>query len=454
MGNSNYRKAKYIDILKYSFGGVGSNLPFLMTMMYLSFYFTDIYGIDPKVVAGLMLVARIIDAFTDPLMGILADNTKSKYGKYRPWIIFGAPILGISVFLLFTTPNLSPNTKVSYAYIVYISYSLISTIVNIPYHSLTPTMSEDPVQRTTIVMWKQGMGMIPPQLLVGMATLPIIGILGGGAQAWSVYGAIIGVLTTLSFWMCAWGGKSYDKVEVVSKENREKINVFKDLQLLFKNKPMMMLIIAFGTDILAYAAQSAVNVYYFKYVLEREDLIPVVGLITLGVVLIVIFMMPILTKIFGKKKLYWYATFLSIIPLSILLFYPSPTAAMVMFLMATMRFVATFPGFLGWSMIPECSDYAEWKFGKRADGLMSGSITFINKLGMAIGGSAAMYVLGTVGFVANQPQTDSVKTTIVILQFGLPILGYICSLISMHFYEIDNEKYKEIRTDLDARKSK
>ncbi len=453
MANSNYRKAKFVDIFKYSFGGIGSNLPFLMIMMYMSFYFTDIYGIDPKVVAGLMLSARIIDAVTDPLMGLLADNTKSKYGKYRPWIIFGAPFLGLSVCLLFTTPDLSPNAKVIYAYVIYITHSLLSTIVNIPYHSLTPVLSEDPVQRTSIVVWKQGMGMLPTQLLIGMATLPIIGMLGGGAQAWSIYGAIIGTLTTLSFWMCAWGGKNYDKVEAVSKENREKFNLLKDLQLLYKNKPMMMLVIAFGTDVLAYAAQSAVNVYYFKYVLEREDLIPIVGFLTLGVMMLVIFVMPTLTKLLGKKKLYWYTTFLAIIPLTILLFYPSPTAAVVMFLMATMRFVATFPSFLGWSMIPECSDYAEWKFGKRADGLMSGSITFINKLGMAIGGSVAMYILGTVGFVANQPQTDSVKTTIVVLQFGLPILGYICSLISMHFYEIDNEKHKEIRADLDARKN-
>lgn len=125
-------------------------------MSYLTFFYTDIFGIDTYIVSFLMLISRFIDAFTDPMMGILGDHTKSKMGRFRPWIILGAPVLGLLIFLLFTAPDLSTNMKVVYAYEVYIAYSLASTVVNIPYHALTPVLSQDPQQRTVIVTWKQG----------------------------------------------------------------------------------------------------------------------------------------------------------------------------------------------------------------------------------------------------------------------------------------------------------
>ena len=139
-----YARASFGDIFKYSFGGIGSNLAFFLVLSYLTYFYTDIFGIDTRIVAGLMLISRLIDAFTDPLMGILADHTHSRMGRYRPWIIFGAPGLGITMFLLFTAPELSPTLKIVYVYIIYIVYSLVSTVVNIPYHSLTPVLSEDP----------------------------------------------------------------------------------------------------------------------------------------------------------------------------------------------------------------------------------------------------------------------------------------------------------------------
>ncbi len=119
----------------------------------------------------------------------------------------------------------------------------------------------------------------------------------------------------------------------------------------------------------------------------------------------------------------------------------------------TLGFVSKFPGFLGWSMLPECSDYAEWKFGQRADGLMSSSLTFINKFGMAIGGFFASYLLGVVGYTPDVEQSEAVINMIVILKYGFPILGYIASLISMSLYEINDEKFKEIRADLAERKA-
>jgi sugar (glycoside-pentoside-hexuronide) transporter len=449
--NQKYEKAKFSDVLKYSFGGMGSNLAFFLVMSYLTFFYTDIFGISSYVVATLMLVSRFIDAFTDPIMGMLGDNTRSKMGKYRPWIIFGAPVLGLLVFLLFTAPEMSATMKVVYAYVIYILYSLASTVVNIPYHALTPVISKDPQQRTVIVTWKQGMGTVS-QFIITILALPLVELFGGGKQGWAIYGALIGILTTVSFWICAWGGKKYDKVdETVSKE---KFNFKENIQLITKNKPMLMLMIAFGTDVLANATYSAVNMYYFKYVLGRVDLVaPVATAILIGGIVSLPFL-PFLSKLLGKKRLYWFGSLLSILPLAVMWIKPTAPVIILMSMMGAFGFMSRIPGNMGWAMLPECSDYAEWKYGKRGDGLLSSSLTFINKFGMAIGGFIASFFLGLVGFVANQDQSEVVLNMIVFLRFGMPILGYIASLISMHFYEITSEKYEEIRKDLDKRQNK
>lgn len=449
--NQKYEKAKFSDVLKYSFGGMGSNLAFFLVMSYLTFFYTDIFGISSYVVATLMLVSRFIDAFTDPIMGMLGDNTRSKMGKYRPWIIFGAPVLGLLVFFLFTAPEMSATMKVVYAYVIYILYSLASTVVNIPYHALTPVISKDPQQRTVIVTWKQGMGTVS-QFIITILALPLVELFGGGKQGWAIYGALIGILTTVSFWICAWGGKKYDKVdETVSKE---KFNFKENIQLITKNKPMLMLMIAFGTDVLANATYSAVNMYYFKYVLGRVDLVaPVATAILIGGIVSLPFL-PFLSKLLGKKRLYWFGSLLSILPLAVMWIKPTAPVIILMSMMGAFGFMSRIPSNMGWAMLPECSDYAEWKYGKRGDGLLSSSLTFINKFGMAIGGFIASFFLGLVGFVANQDQSEVVLNMIVFLRFGMPILGYIASLISMHFYEITSEKYEEIRKDLDKRQNK
>lgn len=445
---SKYARASFIDIFKYAFGGFGSNLAFMLAMAYLTYFYTDIFGVSPFVVAGLMMTSRMIDAFTDPLMGMLGDHTRTKLGKYRPWIIFGAPVLGILIFLLFTAPNLSGTAKILYVYVIYIAYSLASTVVNIPYHSLTPVLSEDPNQRTTIVSWKQGIGTVSI-FLIQVLTLPVVQLFGGGKQGWALFGALSGVLVTISFWLCAWGGKKYDTVDIETE--RPKFSLSKQLKLIIKNKPMLMLMIAFGTDVLAGAATMAVNVYYFKYVLNRIDLVPIGA--TVGMVggVAILPLLPILSKKLGKKKLYLIGTAISIVPLVILWIKPIVPVAVLLTLFSILGFVMKIPANMGWAMLPECSDYAEAKFGIRGDGTLTSSLTFINKFGMAIGGSLASLLLGTAGFVANAEQTEAVKSMIVFLRFGMPILGYTASLISMSFYEITSEKYAEIREKLDAR---
>lgn len=401
-----------------------------------------------------MLAARLIDAVTDPIMGMIADNTRCKLGRFRPYIMFGAPFLGLSIFLMFTTPNLAPGEKVVYAYVVYIAYSLLSTICNIPYHSLTAVLSEEPSQRTVIVTWKQGLGMIPSVLM--SFALPIVSFFGESTTStfgWSMFGAIVGIGTTLSFWMCAWGGKPYDTMDRISPvaKNTPKGNFFKNLILISKNKPLLMLLIAFGTDLLAASFSSAVNAYYFKYVLQQEGWLPAASLCSVATMVASIFLTVPLTKKLGKRTVIWWTSLLAIVPNVVLLFVQNPVLALLCTMLTTYGLFSGIAGILGWAMLPDCVDWGEYKFGKRLDGLTTSTMTFMNKLSSALAGSAALAILGGLGFVANQEQTKTVCIAIVVLRFVMPILGHVASVISLHFYELTEPRVREVSAELATR---
>lgn len=441
-------KAKKSDIFKYAFGGFGSNVPFLLAMGYLTFFYTDVLGISAMAVGGLMLVARVIDAVTDPLMGIIGDRTRSKLGRFRPWIIAGSPFLGLSIFALFSAPSLSPFGKVLYAYVIYIFFSLASTVVNIPYHSLTPVMSTDSNQRTIVAVAKQMMA-IPAQLLVLVMGLPLVNAFGGGTKGWAMFGFLCALLTTVSFWICAWGAKPYDKMELV--DGLEPIKLKNQLKLVYKNRPLLMLLIAFGTDLIAFAASQGVNLFYFIYYLNRPDLVPLISLLNLGVNLVVMALIPALAKKFGKKPLYLAATFICMVPLAVLFFLPSSQVNLIVILIVISSMVATIPGNLGWAMLPDCVEYGEWKHGIRGEGTITSSLTFINKLGMAIGGALVGIILAKSGYVPNAAQSESALTAIRFMRFIFPLLGYLCSFISMQFYTITNSFYAKMVKEIQER---
>jgi len=443
-----YRRSRASEIIRYGFGGVGSNTAYMLTMVWLTFFYTDIFGINPLVISGLMLVTRIIDAVTDPLMGMIGDRTRSKWGRYRPYVMFGAPILGITVFLLFSAPALSPTMKIVYAYCTYIFYSLISTMVNIPYHSLTPVMTEDPDQRTVVVVTKQAGGILA-SVFVSTLALPLVGAFGGGQTGWSMYGAFCGILVTLSFLICAWGAKNADKPEYMPK--KVKLSFAHQLQVIYKNRPLLMLLIAFGTDQIALAAASSVNMYYFTYFLGRPDLIAIMSLIAIPFQILIMACIPFLVKKFDKRPVYLFFTALSLIPLTVLFFQPPENVTFIVVLSLLSTMINYVPGVLGWGMLPDCAEYAYWKTGIRAEGTVSASLTFINKCGMAIGGALTGVFLAWGGYVAGAVQTAEALTMIRTMKFIFPLVGYICSLFSMYFYNITKKTYAQMVSEIKQR---
>ena len=453
MGNQKAAKKRdYLNIGKYAMGGVGYSMTNQIVMTYLTFFCTDIFGVSSMVVAGLMLVTKIIDAAIDPFLGIIVDHTNTKRGRYRPYLIFGSPVLAVTIYLLFSSPQMSAGMKVVFLYIAYIGYAVAFSVVGTPFTSLVPVIAKDPVDRTMAVSWKNIMIQVGRLVMTSFA-LPIVEFLGGGAVGWRRFGALTGIVITLCFWSVAWGLKKYDTTETASKaEEKEKLDFRKQIQLFTKNKPLVRLMISFGADLIANSSILAVNVYYFKYVLGRTDLVTFTSVALTATGVIANIFIPVLTKRFGKKKLYWWGTFFSIAPLAVLLVKPVVPTSALMVLFILFGLISTLPSSLAWAILPDCVDYAEYRTGISGNAFISAAFTFSQQLCMAVGSSLASFVLGMAGFVANQQQTAVVLFAIVFLRFGMPILGYLISLMSMHGFELTEDKNEEIQRALAQRK--
>ena len=382
---------------------------------------------------------------------MLSDRTRSKYGKYRPWVIFATPFLALNVVLMFSTFDMSSGQKVVYAYVTYILYSLLSTMVNIPYHSLTPVMSEDSNQRTDIASAKQIMA-IPANLFVAVGTLPLVNLLGGGASGWQKFAILVAAITVISFWLCAWGAKKHDVIEEAElNSKREKVSFKSQLNIITKNKPLLLLMGAFGVQMLALAAANSVNMYYMMYNVGRPDLVPVIGLVgTLAAVPIAV-LLPVFARKVDKKKIFIFGNGLA--ALSCLWLFVTPITNINSILLASICITAfgQVSGIIGWAMLPDCVDYAKWKLGISGAGTVSSSLTFINKCGMAFGGLIAGAVMSAVGYVAGAEQSATVLSSIAFLKCMVPAIAYTVSAIIIAFYPITNASFKKIIQEIKAR---
>lgn len=449
MEDKKIRLATKIEIFKYSFGGIGSNVAYSLIMTYLMFFYTDIFGISALSVGTLFMVSRLIDAITDPIMGMIADRTRTKFGRYRPWIIFGAPVLGMMIILLFYTPNIGYNQKIAYAYVTYILYSLVSTVVNIPYHSLTPVMSEDSVQRTQVASAKQIMG-IPGSLMVAVATLPIAAAFGGGQQGWFRMSMVFACIVVPAFFLCAAGAKRHDTVDETKPD--AKLTVKDQLSVILKNKPLLLLTAAFAIQSLAGSISSSVNMYYMTYNVGRPDMIPIIGLVTVLVTVPVAMFLPSMSKRFDKKRIYIFGNILSAISCLLVFITPVHNVTLVLIAMVLVTGTGQISNIMGWAMLADCVDYAEWKFGIRGDGTISSTHTFINKCGMAFGGLIVGAIMQTVGYIANVPQTSLVLSSILSMKALLPAAAYLVAIFFIAKYPITNERYTQILQEIKERK--
>lgn len=471
-----YDKLGVGEKLAFGSGELAGSLVWQILMFFLPFFYTETFGISAAAVGTMFLVVRLFDAVNDPLMGMISDRTKSKFGKFRPYIFIGSFIFGIALVLMFTTPDYSPMGKLIYAYITYSLMMVIYTFVMVPYNSLTGVISSNDLERTSAANYKfvfaYGAGILVQALII-----PLVAKLGEGnqAQGYQSTMAIFAGLGVITLIIVAIFTK-----ERVKPQQTEKNKVSDDLKDLFSNKPWVLLAILCVITLLYVAIRSGDILYYFKYYIkDSEELagvinlgkLPILGEVAIKIgspgtfmvsgtffVLLGVLITKPLTKLLGKKKLYIVSMIIVAIS-SAMIMTCGPENLTMLYAWNLIFSLASGPTMpLLWSMLADAADYNEWKTGRRATGLTYSAATFSQKAGFSIGGAIAMWILAMFGFAEPEVAGEYVEqseTAVFGIRIAMSVVPAVIAgvgAIILFFYPLSDSKVKEISEELRTRK--
>ncbi len=430
--------------IAYGLGDTASNIIFQTVMMFLLLFYTDVMGLSPAVVGTMFLLVRVIDAVTDPLMGNIADNTKTKWGQFRPYLLWLALPFAIISVLAFTTPNLSDDNKVIYAFVTYTLLMIAYTAINIPYCALGGVLTADAKERVTVQSYRFVFGMLGG-VIVAAATMPMVEYLGSGdkAKGYQLTMIAMSLLGFVLFLLCFLGTK-----ERVSLPENQTSTFKENLQSLWKNDQWRILCIAAFFLLTGQVLRFTLAVYYVKYFLGREDLIT--SFLTLGVVASMIgcAVAQPLAKRVCKIKAY--------ITLQLI----SATICLFSFFIGENQIILAYIAFIAWKFFLDMAtpllwakmadtiDYGHKKTGIRITGMVYSGVIFFIKMGVAIGGALAGWLLAFYNYQPDVEQTEATKQGILLSFTVLPALGSFIVAWVMRKYTLTDHQVIEIQGQL------
>ena len=442
----------------YGLGDMASNLYFQTFVVFMPIFYTDVFGLAPAAMGTMMLFSRFWDAANDPLMGMIADRTDTKWGKFRPYIAGFAIPIGLAGFFAFNTPNFGASGNLIYAYVTYILLMMMYTGVNVPYAALMGVITPNSAERTSVSQYRFAFAFIG-QFIAGAVTLGLVEYFGSGNEAigWRMVMVLYGIVAAALL----FGTFSLTKERVlpkVSKQNRIK----DDLKNLMKNKPWILMGLATFFQLTFIVMRGSSTTYYFRYFVGNQELNLLGMNIDLGYALftssfigvgtVATFIGALLTsrinKYFSKKTIYSRFLIMSAI-CSLLFYFLAPENIILIYtLNALVSFFFGAVSVTQWAMYTDTADYGEWKFGSRSTALIMAASLFALKMGLTAGGTIVGWVLEGYGFVANEIQTESTLLGIKMLMSVFPALFGIIGGFLVLFYPITDEKMVEIELDL------
>lgn len=431
----------------YASGDFGFNLYWKVIELFLAVYYTEVFGLPPATAATMFLVTKIVDAFTDPVMGAVADRTNTRWGKFRPYLLFaGLPMAGAAV-LTFTTPDFSLTGKTIYAYITYSLLMIGYTILSTPYSALSGVLSAKSQERTTLISFRF-IAAFAGGLFVSKYTLAIVEFLGGGneVRGWQLTMLLYGLAAALVFVFTFLTTK-----ERIVPKPEQSSRPLEDIKDLLGNKAWLILFALAMIIMVTITLRGGSSYYYLKYFAERPDLIPNYLTFQLAALLIGATLTPVLTQYVDKTKLLLILMGLVGI-FSFAFFFVPKDGIVAMFVLNVLISLCLGPKSpLTWSMYADSADYTEWKTGRRATGMTFAAATFSQKMGGALGSSVMLWILAGIGYVAKEAQTDASKDGIVFLQTVLPGIFAIVAAAVVVFYPLTAEKLEVIQKELKER---
>lgn len=429
---------KNSEFFGYSAGGIASALAITVVASNLMYFLTSVWKLDPAVVGTIFLVTRLLDAIASPLMGIVSDRTNTQLGKYRPYLIFASPLLGLSIALLFSAPEISPTLKVITAYATYIFFGLMFTVVNIPFHGLTPLMTTHLNERTMLVSAKQMFSVIggtigrsAPILLVAQFDDPV--------EGWRLTGIIFGCLVTIFFLICASSASKQDQQSLNTriKGSSSHLPLKQQLLAIRENKPFIILLIANSTKIFSLNMRGIISLYFYTYYVRDMEMFADLNIISLPVILTVLFLIPNLIRRFSKKGLYIYSSFLAMtsgfIAYFLVPYLNNDDIFWLIFLMGPIEVLSIS---LQWILLPDCSDYGKYKTGVNCSALLVSVNELCSKICSAFAGLLVGICLTWANYQPNIEQNESVLELLLFITFVPISISHLFSAIIMIKYDI------------------
>ncbi|MDA3890916.1 MAG: MFS transporter [Salinivirgaceae bacterium] len=450
MANGILAKISLKEKIGYGIGDLGFNFYWANISAFLLIFYTDVFGISAAAAGTMMLVTKIVDAFTDPAMGALADRTKSKFGNFRPYLLYAGLPMAAAGVLTYTTPDLAENGKLIWAYGTYTLMMMVYTVLNIPYSALSGVITAESQERTTLISFRF-IAAFSGTIIVNFFTLDLVDVLGKGNETlgWQLTMALYGIAAAIVFTIVFFSTK-----ERITSPPKQNTNVASDIKDLFQNKPWLVLFSLALIIMITITMRAGASIYYVKYYVERPELIKYF-LTAYGIALAVgAAITPMLTKFIDKKRLMVYLMSATGI-LSIAFFFIPKDAVWLMFTLHVFIGLVLGPKSpLAFSMYADTADYTEWKTGRRATAMTFSAANFSQKLGGALASFIIGTVLASLGYVANEAQSDASQTGIVVVISVIPGVFALLAAFIMRFYTLNNVLLEKVQLELKERKEK
>lgn len=457
---------KLKEKIGYGFGDMASSMFWKLFGSYLMIFYTDVFGLPAAVVGTLFLVTRVWDSAFDPIVGVVADRTHSRWGKFRPYLLFLAIPFSVIGVLTFVTPPFGDNGKLIYAYVTYSLMMMVYSAINVPYASLLGVMSDNPKERNTLSTYRMAFAYIGSFIAL-LLFMPMVNFWSGHSkeiaaqqQGWTLAVAVIAVMCALLFIGCF--AFTRERVKAL---HEKQAPLKEDLKDLWKNRPWWILLGAGVAALVFNSIRDGATVYYFKYFIVEEDFQTIsffgVSFVLSGHYLSVgqianiagvILAAPVSNRI-GKKQTYMGSMAIATV-LSILFFWFDKDNLALIFTFQILISICAgsiFP--LLWSMYADCTDYSELKTGNRATGLIFSSSSMSQKFGWAIGSALTGWLLSYFGFVANEVQQAEAIQGIKMFMSFLPAAGTLLSIVFISMYPLSEKKMLEISAALKSRRA-
>ena len=441
----------------YGMGEFANQMSWYIINNYLTLFYTDVVGLAASSISLIMLIARVWDAVNDPMMGAIADKTNTRWGKFRPFLMFTPPFFAIFNILTFTVFPVTGALKVFLCLICYIGAGMAYTVIGTAQSALVNVIAIDSQTRMNLST-ARGIGSAVVSFLLSAVAMPMILFFGksdvatGKGFLWTtVVLSLVSIPCFLIEVVCC-KEKYTEKLHNTQKEAAEKTSFVSQLKELLKNDQLTAIVISTFFGAICVTARMSLLSYYVIYVVGSYKLISVVFALMTGAQFVGTLLIPVMTPILGKKKYMLVLTWAMIISFVLIFFFGAKSMPILM-ICSFMCGLANSSGALSYGFVSDTIEYGAWKTGKRQEGLAASFLSLAVKCATAFCGVTGVLLLAAVGYKANMDQTEAAKVGISFVVNIIPAICGIGSILPLKFYKLTEEKVGEIRAELEKREA-